>query len=62
MEPFSIHVPDAVLDDLRARLARTRWPDEVDGGGWDLGTDRAYCKSWWATGATASTGGAWSGR
>jgi len=42
MEPFSIHVPDAVLDDLRARLARTRWPDEVDGGGWDLGTDRAY--------------------
>jgi pimeloyl-ACP methyl ester carboxylesterase len=42
MEPFSIHVPDAVLDDLRERLARTRWPDEPDGGGWTLGTDRAY--------------------
>lgn len=24
--PFSIHVPDAALDDLRDRLRRTRWP------------------------------------
>ena len=25
--PFRIDVPDAVLDDLRERLARTRWPE-----------------------------------
>src|SRR5262245_17715864 len=41
IEPFTIHVPDAVLRDLDDRLARTAWPDEPDGGGWDYGTDRA---------------------
>lgn len=25
--PFHLHVPEAQLDDLRERLARTRWPD-----------------------------------
>jgi hypothetical protein len=29
--PFTIAVPDAVLDDLRDRLARTRWPDQIPG-------------------------------
>jgi hypothetical protein len=28
-EPFTLHVPDEVLDDLRVRLERTRWPDEA---------------------------------
>lgn len=42
--PFRIHVPDAVLDDLRARLARARWPDEIPGGGWTYGTDLATMK------------------
>ena len=27
--PFTIHVPDAVLVDLKQRLARARFPDEV---------------------------------
>ncbi|MFL6043688.1 MAG: epoxide hydrolase N-terminal domain-containing protein [Propionibacteriaceae bacterium] len=35
-------VPDAVLDDLRARLQRTRWPSVVDGQGWTKGTDLQY--------------------
>jgi hypothetical protein len=30
LEPFSLHVPDEVLDDLRERLARTRFPEAVD--------------------------------
>ncbi|WP_280361433.1 epoxide hydrolase N-terminal domain-containing protein [Nocardia wallacei] len=29
MRPNPIHVPDAVLDDLRHRLELTRWPDDV---------------------------------
>jgi epoxide hydrolase len=29
IRPFRIDVPQADLDDLRARLARTRWPDEL---------------------------------
>jgi len=26
-QPFRIDIPQADLDDLHARLARTRWPD-----------------------------------
>ena len=43
-EPFTVAVPDAVLADLRDRLARTRWPDQLPGTGWDYGTDTAYLK------------------
>lgn len=43
-EPFSLHVPDEVLDDLRRRLAGTRWPDEVPGAGWRYGTNREYMR------------------
>jgi epoxide hydrolase len=42
LEPTSIAVPDAVLDDLRARLDRTRLPNQIDGVGWEQGTDREY--------------------
>ena len=48
--PFRVDVPDAVLDDLRARLARIRWPDDPPGGGWDYGTEPNYlremCEYW----------------
>jgi microsomal epoxide hydrolase len=40
--PFSIHVPDDVLADLKARLARVRWPDEAPGAGWSHGASLAY--------------------
>ena len=43
-EPFSLHVPDEVLDDLRERLDRTRFPDEVPGSDWRLGTNLAYMR------------------
>jgi len=42
IEPFRVDVPDDVLDDLRARLARTRLPNQVDGAGWDQGTELGY--------------------
>jgi microsomal epoxide hydrolase len=42
--PYKVHVDDAVLRDLKDRLARTRFPDEIDGSGWDYGTDLAYLK------------------
>src|SRR5262249_22288120 len=28
IHPFHIHIPDKALDDLRERLAATRWPDQ----------------------------------
>jgi Epoxide hydrolase N terminus len=40
--PFTIQVPDEVLADLRQRLDRVRWPDEIPVAGWDYGTDLAY--------------------
>ena len=43
-QPFTVHIPQMTLDDLRDRLARTRWPDEPAGAGWDYGTDLAYLR------------------
>jgi pimeloyl-ACP methyl ester carboxylesterase len=45
VQPFTIDTPDAVLADLRERLARTRLPDEADGAGWMLGTELSYLRS-----------------
>ena len=42
LEPFTISIADAALDDLRRRLERARplaWPDDA---GWDDGTDPAW--------------------
>jgi microsomal epoxide hydrolase len=35
-----IHVPQSTLDDLKARLRRTRWAAQI-GDGWNLGASRA---------------------
>lgn len=43
-QPFTIHVADDVLDDLRARIAATRWPGHIAGSGWDYGADTDYIK------------------
>ncbi|SHF10035.1 epoxide hydrolase family protein [Streptoalloteichus hindustanus] len=40
--PFRIDVPQADLDELNQRLARTRWPDELPGVGWDYGVNKDY--------------------
>ena len=44
IRPFKIRVPDSVLADLKQRLARTRFPGEIPGSGWDYGTDLSYLK------------------
>ena len=52
IERFTIDVPQATLDDLAARLADTRWPDEIPGMGWDYGTNPAYLRElaeYWRT-------------
>ena len=46
-------VPDAVLDDLQARLQNTGWPLVVEGQGWARGTDLHYLDQlvdYWRTG------------
>jgi pimeloyl-ACP methyl ester carboxylesterase len=50
--PFRIQVPDAALEDLKARLARTRWPVEAPGAGWSRGVPTDYLKrltEYWQT-------------
>ena len=44
IQPFKIAIPQATLDNLRERLSCTRWPDEVEGAGWDYGTNLEYMK------------------
>ncbi|GAA0866807.1 alpha/beta fold hydrolase [Sphingopyxis soli] len=41
---FTIDVPQAALDDLRDRLARTRWPDKETVDDWDQGVPLAYAQ------------------
>jgi pimeloyl-ACP methyl ester carboxylesterase len=52
VQPYKIEIPDSVLDDLKARLERTRWPDELPGTGWDYGSNLDYVKElveYWRT-------------
>jgi epoxide hydrolase len=50
MERFEIRVDESVLEDLRARLSRTRFPDQLEGAAWDYGTELGYmqelCAYW----------------
>ncbi len=44
LTPFKIEVKQAVLDDLKERLKRTRWTDEPENAGWNYGIDPVYLK------------------
>ena len=53
IRPYSIEIPQAQVDDLRDRLARTRWPVELPGVGWSRGVPLDYLKAlaeYWQTG------------
>ena len=52
IHPFRIDVPQAQLDHLAARLAATRWPDELPGVGWSYGVPVGYARGlgeYWRT-------------
>jgi hypothetical protein len=46
MEPFSVDIPDEVLNDLQARLKRTRWADDFANEGWQYGTNTVCLRRW----------------
>ncbi|MEV4159757.1 epoxide hydrolase family protein [Nonomuraea dietziae] len=53
IRPFLIEIPQADLDDLKDRLARTRWPQESPEQGWGRGVPLGYLKdlvAYWADG------------
>ncbi|SEG75380.1 Pimeloyl-ACP methyl ester carboxylesterase [Thermomonospora echinospora] len=51
IRPFRIEIPQADIDDLRERLARTRWAADLPGTGWERGVPTAYLRElaeYWA--------------
>lgn len=42
IRPFSIHIPDEDIADLKLRLAASRLPEELSGVGWQYGTDTTW--------------------
>lgn len=44
IRPYRLEIPQAELDDLRERLARTRWPDELQGQEWSRGVPAWYLR------------------
>ncbi len=52
IRPFTVSVPDAEIDDLRDRLARTRWPEAEVVDDWSQGIPLSYTRElceYWAT-------------
>ena len=41
---FQLPYSESAVQDLRERLARTRWPDTIPGSGWDYGVSLDYMK------------------
>ena len=51
--PFTIDIPQAVLDDLQRRLQATRWIDDLGDPGWDHGLSVPYMRelvAYWQSG------------
>lgn len=52
IQPFTINIPQADVDDLRNRLAHTRWPATLPGIGWSRGVPVEYLQNlieYWRT-------------
>ena len=43
-QPFKINIDQSILDDLKKRIAATRWTDEIKDSKWESGTNKAYLK------------------
>src|SRR4249920_3867283 len=51
--PYKISIDEGIINDLKVRLARTRFPDEIPGTGWEYGTDLNYLRglvAYWRNG------------
>ena len=53
VEPFEVDLAEETVADLRERLERTRWPDQLPDAGWEYGTEREQLQEvceYWRTG------------
>jgi pimeloyl-ACP methyl ester carboxylesterase len=50
IQAFQLPYSESAVQDIRERLARTRWPDTIPGSGWEYGFDLEYlqriCRYW----------------
>jgi hypothetical protein len=50
MKIFKVDFNKPAIEDLKNRLAQTRWPDEIENTKWEAGTNLAYleklCDYW----------------
>ena len=44
IHPLTIEIPEPALEDLRARLAKTRFPEPAPGDDWQYGTPTSYLR------------------
>jgi len=52
LRPYRVSISQADVDDLRERLARTRWASDLPGTGWERGVPTAYLRDlagYWAS-------------
>jgi len=52
IKKIEIQIEQKYLDDLKAKLLLTRWPDEIEGSGWNYGASLSYMKElsdYWIT-------------
>ncbi|MBJ8345964.1 epoxide hydrolase family protein [Antrihabitans sp. YC2-6] len=50
--PFRVEVSDSAIEDLRSRLANTRWPEQLPGAEWERGVPVDYLRGlakYWET-------------
>ena len=45
IERFEVSLDDSVLEDLRSRLARTRFADQIEGTAWEYGMPIDYLRA-----------------
>ncbi|BBY22154.1 epoxide hydrolase family protein [Mycobacterium stomatepiae] len=45
LQPFSVDIPEAAVQDLRLRLANARWPAQLPGAPWERGVPVEYLQN-----------------
>jgi pimeloyl-ACP methyl ester carboxylesterase len=44
IKEFRVHIDSTAINDLKARISKARWPDEIQNSGWQYGTSLSYLK------------------
>jgi len=44
IEEFKVNIPQSEIDDLKERIKKTRWPNEIENSEWKYGTSLSYLK------------------